>query len=394
MVAVFSSSPHVENFSTSNRELIPRGIGEFRVQQLFSPRYIDGSLAYYCNLNDHRNFSEFIKTRSGQKGRACLVSRTFQIPNMIRKFIPGALALGLIATSSARTSAAKAHEKTEDAAPAAKTEVTTPAVTAPAKTDAAAPAVEVPAAPKLDPAVMKSDSSYALGFRTGGGFAQQFGKFGVTADDLEGENFLKGFTAALKGEKPGLEESKLQAAMQALGDMLQTREKATAAKNLEEGKKFLEENGKRKGVITTKSGLQYEVLTKGGEEKYVAPKEGDKSAAEKQFLVNYKGTLINGKVFDASPAGQPVPMTLQVVEGFKEALTNMPVGSKWRLFMPSNLAYGEERRSADIGPNSVLIFDLELVKIQDAPAAPQGGMPFPMPQGGPEGAPHGAPQGE
>lgn len=288
---------------------------------------------------------------------------------MIRKFIPGVMALGLIASSSAQT----------------------PKADAPAKTEATTPAVEVPAKPKLDPAVIKSDSSYALGFRTGGGFAQQFGKFGVGAEDLDGENFLKGFTAALKGEKPGLEEAKLQAAMEALGDMLQTREKATAAKNLEDGKKFLEENGKRKGVVTTKSGLQYEVITKGGDEKYVAPKEGDKDAAEKQFMVNYKGTLINGKEFDASPERQPVPMTLQVVEGFKEALTTMPVGSKWKIFMPSNLAYGEERRSADIGPNSVLIFDLELVKIQDAPAAPQGGMPFPMPQGG--GAPQGAPGG-
>jgi hypothetical protein len=67
----------------------------------------------------------------------------------------------------------------------------------------------------------------------------------------------------------------------------------------------------------------------------------------------------------------------------------MPVGAKWKIFMPSDLAYGEERRSADIAPNSVLIFELELVKIQDAPAAPEGGMPFPMPPGGPGGPPQG-----
>lgn len=277
---------------------------------------------------------------------------------MIRKIVPGALALGLIASVHAQKPAA-------DAAPATQ--------------EATTPAVEVPAKPKLDPAVVKSDSSYALGFRTGGGFAQQFGKFGVTAADLDKETFLAGFMAALEGGKPGVEEAKLQAAMEALGEMLQTREKATAAANLEAGKKFLEENAKREGVVTTKSGLQYEVLEKGGSEKYVAPKEGDKEAAEKQFLVNYKGTLIDGTEFDASPPGQPVPMTLQVVEGFKEALTTMPVGAKWKVYMPSNLAYGEERRSAEIAPNSVLIFELELVKIQDAPAAPQG-MPFPMPE--------------
>jgi len=290
---------------------------------------------------------------------------------MIRKLIPGALALGLIASSSAQTPAA-------DAAPAGKTE-------------AATPAVEVPAKPKLDPAVIKSDSSYALGFRTGGGFAQQFGKFGVGADDLDTATFLKGFMAALKGGKPELEEAKLQAAMEALGEMLQGREKIAAEANLEAGKKFLAENGKRKEVTTTKSGLQYEVLAKGGSEKYVAPKEDDKDAAEKQFMVNYKGTLIDGKQFDASPEGEPVPMTLQVVPGFKEALTTMPVGAKWKIFMPSDLAYGAERRSAEIAPNSVLIFELELLKIQDAPAAPEGGMPFPMPQGAP-GGPEGAPE--
>jgi FKBP-type peptidyl-prolyl cis-trans isomerase len=283
---------------------------------------------------------------------------------MIRKFIPGVLAFGLIASTSAQTPAA-----------------------APEKAEATTPAVEVPAKPKLDPAVVKADSSYALGFRTGGGFAQQFGKFGVGAADLDPETFLKGFMAALKGGKPELEEAKLQAAMEALGEMLQGREKATAAANLEAGKKFLAENAKRKEITTTKSGLQYEVINKGGDEKYVAPKEGDKAAPEKQFMVNYKGTLIDGKEFDASPPGSPVPMTLQVVPGFKEALTTMPVGAKWKVYLPSELAYGEERRSADIAPNSALVFELELVKIEDAPAAPEGGMPFPMPQGGPGGPP-------
>ena len=104
---------------------------------------------------------------------------------MIRKFIPGALALGLIASTSAQT----------------------PAAEAPAKQEAATPAIEVPAKPKLDPAVIKSDSSYALGFRTGGSFAQQFGKFGVGAADLDSENFIKGFMTALKGDKPELAEA-------------------------------------------------------------------------------------------------------------------------------------------------------------------------------------------
>jgi FKBP-type peptidyl-prolyl cis-trans isomerase len=273
---------------------------------------------------------------------------------MIRTLIPGAFLAGLAALATAQTPAA---------APA----------------EATTPAIEAPAAPKLDPAVIKTDSSYALGYRMGNTFSQQFGRFGVSAADLDKETFLKGFMSAVGGDKPEVDQEKLQAAMQALGDMLQAREKTTAAANLEAGRKFLEENAKREGVITTKSGLQYEILNKGGDEKYVAPKEGEES--NKQFMVHYRGTLIDGKEFDASPAGEPVPMTLDVVEGFKEALTTMPVGAKWKIYLPASLAYGEERRSADIGPNSALIFEVELVKIEDAPA-PQG-MPFPMPQGQP-----------
>lgn len=242
-----------------------------------------------------------------------------------------------------------------------------------AKPDAA---VEAPA---VDPAAIKADSSYALGYRSGGNFAQEFGRHGVTLDDLEMEVFIKGFTAGVKGDKTDIAEDKLQAAMASLATVLQQREKEAAEANLAAGKKFLEENGKREGVTTTDSGLQYEVMEKGGEEKYKEPKEGEPA---KQFMVNYKGTLMDGTEFDASPEGSPVPMTLQVVPGFKEAITTMPVGAKWKLFIPSELAYGAERRSAEIAPNTTLIFELELVEIKDAPAAPEGGgFPVPMPQG-------------
>jgi FKBP-type peptidyl-prolyl cis-trans isomerase len=267
----------------------------------------------------------------------------------------GVLILGLAATAIAenKPAAAKAEKATTQAA-------------------------EAPAKPKADPAATKSDASYALGFRTGGTFGQQFGQFGVTAADLEQENFIKGFMDALKNGKPSLDEERLKAAMEGLGAMLQEREKKLAEENLTAGNKFLETNGKREGVTTTKSGLQYEVINKGGDKKYETPKDGKED--NKQFMVNYKGTLIDGKEFDASPEGQPVPMTLQVVEGFKEALTTMPIGAKWKLFLPAKLAYGEQRRSADIGPNTTLIFELELVSIEDAPA--NEGLPFALPQGG------------
>jgi hypothetical protein len=83
-------------------------------------------------------------------------------------------------------------------------------------------------------------------------------------------------------------------------------------------------------------------------------------------------------------------MGMQVIVGFKEALTTMPVGAKWKLFIPSEMAYGDQRRSAEIAPNSVLIFELELVKIENAPENPHGGaLPFPLPEGGADGAPEG-----
>jgi FKBP-type peptidyl-prolyl cis-trans isomerase len=247
----------------------------------------------------------------------------------------------------------------------------------------AAPSPEAESAPApvapVNAAESKKDASYALGYRTGGSFGQEFGRFGVKLDDLEMETFIQGFQAAVKGDKPELEEARLQAAMTALGMMLEQREKATAAANLEAGTKFLAENGKREGVTTLESGLQYEVVAKGGESKYVAPKEGQ---PEKEFMVNYKGTLIDGTEFDASPEGTPAAMTLSVIDGFKEALSIMPVGAKWKLFIPSKLAYGEERRGADIAPNSALIFELELVEIKDAPPAPAGGgFPLPIPGG-------------
>ncbi len=272
--------------------------------------------------------------------------------------------VGLVALAASGLAFAQDAEKVKEAAPAAE--------------ERAMPAAE-PAKPAVSPEEMKNDSSYALGFRTGGGFAQEFGRYGVKLEDIEMDTFMKGFTAAVKGDKPEVEEERLQAAMTALGEILQKREQDQAAANLEAGKKFLTENAKREGVTTLDSGMQYEVLEKGGDSKYVAPKEGE---PEKQFMVNYKGTLIDGTEFDASPEGQPVPMTLQVIPGFKEAITTMPVGAKWKLFIPSELAYGEERRSAEIAPNTTLIFELELVEIKDAPPAPAGGgFPMPMPQG-------------
>ena len=279
-------------------------------------------------------------------------------------FIPGVLML-------ATTIAIHAEEAKEAAAPAKEAAKPTEAATAPVEATAA------PAAPALTPEQIKTNSSYGFGFQNGRQFAQQVGRFGIGLSDLETAEFLKGFIAAMSNKEPEISEANIQAAMQQLGDQLEKREKELATKNLEAEKTFLAENGKRKEVTTTKSGLQYEVLAKGGDKKYEAPKEGAED--NKQFLVNYRGTLIDGTEFDKSPEGKPVPMTLEVVPGFKEAITTMPIGAKWKLFIPAALAYGDQRRSEQLGPNSTLIFELELVSIEEAPPAPAGGG-FPMPQ--------------
>jgi FKBP-type peptidyl-prolyl cis-trans isomerase len=136
---------------------------------------------------------------------------------------------------------------------------------------------------------------------------------------------------------------------------------ADAKNNLEAGQKFLAENAKKPGVQTTASGLQYQVVTEG---KGAKPKAGD------VVRVHYKGSLLDGKVFDSSyDRGQPVVFPIdQVVPGWQEGLQLMPVGSKFKLWVPANLGYGEKGTpGGPIGPNSTLVFDLELLDIVKPP---------------------------
>ena len=239
----------------------------------------------------------------------------------------------------------------------------------------APPTAPAPKLPELSDAEAMEISSYLLGLQQG----QQLGGNGVTAKDVDTAALVKGFLEGLKGGKPGYPEEKLRAAMNSLSNKVQARAAKKSEVNLAAGKVFLEKNGKRKEVTTTASGLQYEVINKGGDKKYVAPAGGAQDTGTK-FLVNYRGTLIDGTEFDKSPEGKPFPMTLRVIPGFIEALTTMPVGAKWKLFVPANLAYGPRAAGPKIGPNSTLIFELELVEIQAAPPAPvRPPMPVPVP---------------
>lgn len=201
----------------------------------------------------------------------------------------------------------------------------------------------------------KKVMTYLIGHRLGSQMLPQMLP-GLTADDIDGEMLAKGVKDALCGEMDTeILSGDVERHQHAFISTLQARAAARSEKNLELGRKYMEENGKRPGVTTTASGLQYEVLTPGGTEKYSEAVYGDASTAE----VMYKGTLVDGTVFDQSK--QPVKFNIrQVIPGFTEALKLMPVGAKWRVTIPANLAYGENGPGS-IGPNSTLIFEMELL---------------------------------
>jgi FKBP-type peptidyl-prolyl cis-trans isomerase FklB len=166
---------------------------------------------------------------------------------------------------------------------------------------------------------------------------------------------------ALAGTKTAMTEDEMKAALQQLRTEFQAAQEAKAkeagASNRKEGETFLAENKSKDGVKVLPDGLQYKVLTEGN---------GPKPAATDTVTVNYRGTLINGKEFDSSyKRGQPATFPVGgVIKGWTEALQLMPVGSKWQLFIPSDLAYGDSPRpGGDIAPGDTLIFEVELLSI-------------------------------
>jgi len=178
--------------------------------------------------------------------------------------------------------------------------------------------------------------------------------------DLDAKALAAGIADAL-AEKPALKPDevrevlmKLQQEMMAKGDV---KNQADAEKNLKAGDAFLAENGKKEGVKTTTSGLQYKVLKSGSG---ASPKKTD------SVKVHYHGTLIDGKVFDSSvQRGEPVTFQVDgVIPGWVEALQLMKVGDKWQLFIPSKLAYAERSPDPTIGPNATLVFEVELLGIE------------------------------
>ena len=211
--------------------------------------------------------------------------------------------------------------------------------------------------------ISKKEKAYVAGLQigqqVGSDMIENIGRqlFGNdSTKTLSKDNFLAGFFAALKGTGVSMEEATAY---------VKTNTEAIKAKALEEkygenkiaGEKFLEENKAKEGVVTTESGLQYKIIKAG---------KGEIPTKESTVKVNYKGTLIDGTEFDSSYK-RNAPATFradQVIKGWTEALTMMPVGSKWELYIPQELAYGARETGGQIKPFSTLIFEVELLEIE------------------------------
>ena len=202
----------------------------------------------------------------------------------------------------------------------------------------------------------KDKVSYIIGQNIGRSFKQQ----GLDGDVVDLAKLRAGIEDVLSGAESKLTEAQMAEIMATFQqDMMKRADSANKAKgatNKKVGEEFLAKNAKEAGVVTLPSGLQYKVLKEG---------TGEKPMLTSMVSVQYRGTLISGKEFDSSiKRGQPATFPVNgVIAGWTEALQLMPVGSKWMLYVPSNLAYGEQAAGPDIGPSSTLIFEVELISI-------------------------------
>ena len=190
--------------------------------------------------------------------------------------------------------------------------------------------------------------SYALGLSLGNNLVSS----GITSLNIS--KLSQGIKDVLEQNQP---EISFQEAQDVINEYFQNLQSKMSKKTIEEGKVFLENNSKRPEVVTLSSGLQYEVIKEGN---------GPVPTANNTVKVHYHGTLIDGTVFDSSVRrGEPAEFGVtQVISGWVEALQLMPVGSKWKLFIPSDLAYGAQGAGQHIGPHTTLVFEVELLGIE------------------------------
>jgi FKBP-type peptidyl-prolyl cis-trans isomerase len=239
----------------------------------------------------------------------------------------------------------------------AQTQTTQPATKPAAKKPSTATATKSAAAKEPAPLTTPKDKlSYAIGTDVGRKLKGQ----SIEVDPAVVE---RGMKDALDGNPAAMTDEEMRATLMDLSKQLREKQMAAAKeaseKNKKEGEDFLAANKSKEGVVALPSGLQYKVIKAG---------EGQKPTAKDTVVCNYRGTLIDGTEFDSSyKRGQPATFPVGgVIKGWTEALQLMPVGSKWQLFVPSELAYGERGAGGEIGPNATLVFEVELLSIQGA----------------------------
>jgi len=195
----------------------------------------------------------------------------------------------------------------------------------------------------------KKKFSYTLGYQ----IAQNLAKQGAL---LDADAAAKAVHDAFSGKAPVLSVEEMKAVVARIQEQAIKKRDEIGKKSLATGKKFLEENASKEGVKTLDSGLQYKVLIEGN---------GEIPKADSTVVAHYEGRLINGNVFDSSiKRGSPATFPVNgVIKGWQETLKLMPTGSKWQVYIPSDLAYGEKGAGGSIGPNETLIFDIELISI-------------------------------
>lgn len=214
---------------------------------------------------------------------------------------------------------------------------------------------QVYAADKLELKEQKDKVSYSIGVDIGTNLKNA----GI---DVDQETLSKGIKDGLSGSTPVMTKEEMQQTLMGLQKEMIAKQaermKTLAEKNKKEGDAFLAENKSKEGIKTLPSGLQYKIITEG---------TGAKPKLTDVVTVHYRGTLIDGTEFDSSfKRGQPATFPVNgVIPGWTEALQLMPAGSKWQLFIPSNLAYGERGAGQTIGPNATLIFDVELLAVKE-----------------------------
>ena len=212
---------------------------------------------------------------------------------------------------------------------------------------------------------LKDKASYSIGLNFGMNFKRQ-------NVDLNSDAFAAGFKDGMSGRNPLMSEQEVRETMTAFEKDMQQKQGEMAQKNGAEAEKFLAANKTKEGVKTTSSGLQYKALKEGNG---AQPKSSD------TVTVNYRGTLIDGTEFDSSyKRGQPATFPVGgVIKGWTEALQLMKVGSKYQLFIPASLAYGEQGRPG-IPPNATLIFEVELMDVKSPQAGGASAAPAPSPK--------------